>query len=130
MASTVTQKSLVVAAAEAGERLDRVLAAHVAELSRSRLKALIEAGAVTVGGQTIRDPNHRVNSNAAILVDVPPPEPAKPEPEPIPLNVVYEDDDIIVIDKPKNLVVHPAAGNWTGTLVNALIAHCGDSLSG
>ena len=61
---------------------------------------------------------------------MPPPEPAKPAAEAIPLNVVYEDDDIIVIDKPRNLVVHPAAGNWTGTLVNALIAHCGDSLSG
>ena len=79
---------------------------------------------------TIRDPSHRVNSGAAIVVDVPPPEPAKPAAEPIPLNVVYEDDDIIVIDKPRNLVVHPAAGHWTGTLVNALIAHCGDSLSG
>ena len=94
------------------------------------LKALIEAGAVAVDGRTIRDPSHRVNAGAAIAVDVPPPEPAKPAPEPIPLAVVYEDDDIIVIDKPRGLVVHPAAGNWTGTLVNALIAHCGDSLSG
>jgi hypothetical protein len=124
------RKSLLIAADEAGERLDRVLARHVAELSRSRLKALIEAGAVAVDGRTIRDPSHRVNSGAAVVVDVPPPEPAKPVPEPIPLKVVYEDGDIIVIDKPKNLVVHPAAGNWTGTLVNALIAHCGDSLSG
>jgi 23S rRNA pseudouridine1911/1915/1917 synthase len=130
MADTVTQKSIVVAAPEAGERLDRVLARYVAELSRSRLKALIEAGAVTVDGHTIRDPNHRVNSGAAIAVDVPPPEPAKPAAEAIPLRVIYEDDDIIVIDKPRNLVVHPATGNWTGTLVNALIAHCGDSLSG
>ncbi|MGA8496092.1 MAG: RluA family pseudouridine synthase, partial [Xanthobacteraceae bacterium] len=130
MASSVTQKSLVVAEQEAGERLDRVLARHVAELSRSRLKTLIEAGAVTLDGHTIRDPNHRVNSGAAIAVDVPPPEPAKPAAEPIPLRVIYEDDDIIVIDKPRNLVVHPATGNWTGTLVNALIAHCGDSLSG
>src|ERR1700730_5750761 len=130
MADTVTHKSIVVAAAEAGERLDRVLARHVAELSRSRLKALIEAGAVTLDGHTNRDPNHRVNSGAAIAVDVPPPEPAKPTAEAIPLRVIYEDDDIIVIDKPRNLVVHPAAGNWTGTLVNALIAHCGDSLSG
>jgi 23S rRNA pseudouridine1911/1915/1917 synthase len=126
----MTQKSIAVADSEAGERLDRVLARHVAELSRSRLKALIEAGAVALDGHTIRDPNHRVNSGAAILLDVPPPEPAKPAPEPIPLTVVYEDDDIIVIDKPRNLVVHPAAGHWTGTLVNALIAHCGDSLSG
>ena len=84
-----------------------MLAAHVAELSRTRLKALIEAGAVAIDGRTIRDPSHRVNSGAAILLDVPPPEPAKPAPEPIPLTVVYEDDDIIVIDKPKNLVVHP-----------------------
>jgi 23S rRNA pseudouridine1911/1915/1917 synthase len=125
-----TPTSIVVAAHETGERLDRVLAAHVAELSRSRLKTLIEAGAVALDGATIRDPNHRVNSGTVIVVDVPPPEPAKPEPEPIPLAVVYEDDDIIVIDKPKDLVVHPAAGHWTGTLVNALIAHCGASLSG
>ena len=130
MTVTMTQKSIVVAEEDAGGRLDRVLAAHVAELSRSRLKALIEAGAVTVGGRTIRDPSHRVASNTEIQVDVPPPEPAKPAPEPIPLRVIYEDDDIIVIDKPRNLVVHPAAGNWSGTLVNALIAHCGDSLSG
>jgi 23S rRNA pseudouridine1911/1915/1917 synthase len=130
MTSSVSQKSFVVAEPEAGERLDRVLARHVAELSRSRLKALVEAGAVTLDGHTIRDANHRVNSGAAITVDVPPPEPAKPTAEAIPLRVIYEDDDIIVIDKPRNLVVHPATGNWTGTLVNALIAHCGDSLSG
>jgi 23S rRNA pseudouridine1911/1915/1917 synthase len=127
---STTQTSIVVGEEDAGGRLDRVLAAHIAELSRSRLKGLIEAGAVTVGGRTIRDPSHRVNCDAAIVVDVPPPEPAKPAAEAIPLNVVYEDDDIIVIDKPKNLVVHPAAGHWTGTLVNALIAHCGASLSG
>ncbi len=111
-----------------------MLARHLAEppaaLSRSRLKVLIEQGAVALDGQTIRDPSHRVNSGAEIVVAVPPAEPAKPAAEPIPLQVVYEDDDIIVIDKPRNLVVHPAAGHWTGTLVNALIAHCGDSLSG
>ena len=107
-----------------------MLATHIAELSRTRLKALIEAGAVAVDGRTISDPGHRVNSGAAIEIEIPPPAAAKPAPEPIPLNVVYEDADIIVIDKPKNLVVHPAAGNWTGTLVNALIAHCGESLSG
>src|SRR5580704_14953393 len=130
MAITVTQQSIVVDEDEAGERLDRVLARHVADVSRTRLKALVEAGAVALDGRTIRDPSHRVNSGAAIVVDVPPPEPAKPQPESIPLKVLYEDDDIIVIDKPRNLVVHPAAGHWTGTLVNALIAHCGDSLSG
>jgi 23S rRNA pseudouridine1911/1915/1917 synthase len=125
-----TRTSVLVTGAEAGDRLDRILARHVAELSRSRLKALIEAGAVAVDGQTIRDPSHHVNSGTAIVVDIPPAAPAKPQPEPIPLNVVYEDDDIVVIDKPRNLVVHPAAGHWTGTLVNALIAHCGESLSG
>jgi 23S rRNA pseudouridine1911/1915/1917 synthase len=130
MTVTGTQKSIVAAADDAGERLDRVLARHVAELSRSRLKALIEAGAVALDGRTIRDPNHHVNSGATILVDVPPAAPAKPAAEAIPLNVVYEDNDIIVIDKPRNLVVHPAAGHRTGTLVNALIAHCGESLSG
>jgi 23S rRNA pseudouridine1911/1915/1917 synthase len=128
MASTA--KSIHVVDDEAGGRLDRVLVAHVAELSRTRLKALIEAGLVAVNGRTIRDPGHRVNSGAAIVVEVPEAAPAKPAAEAIPLDVVYEDDDIIVIDKPKGLVVHPAAGHWTGTLVNALVAHCGDSLSG
>jgi 23S rRNA pseudouridine1911/1915/1917 synthase len=125
-----TQKSIRIATDEAGGRLDRLLAAHIAELSRTRLKALIEAGSVAVDGRTIRNPGHRVNSGAAILIDIPPPAPAKPAAEPIPLNVVYEDADIIVIDKPKGLVVHPAAGHPSGTLVNALIAHCGESLSG
>src|ERR1700722_14393628 len=125
-----TEKSIHVVDDEAGGRLDRVLAAHVAELSRTRLKALIEAGSVAVDGRTIRDPGHRVNSGAAIVVDVPEAAPGKPAAEAIPLNVVYEDDDIIVIDKPKGLVVHPAAGHWTGSVVNLLYAHCGDSLSG
>jgi 23S rRNA pseudouridine1911/1915/1917 synthase len=127
---TSTEKSIRVVDDEAGGRLDRVLAAHVVELSRTRLKALIEGGSVAVDGRTIRDPGHRVNSGAAIVVAVPEAQPAKPVAEAIPLAVVYEDDDIIVIDKPKGLVVHPAAGHWTGTLVNALVAHCGDSLSG
>ena len=125
-----TPTSVLVAPDEAGERLDRVLARHLPDLSRSRLKTLIEAGTVEVDGHTIRDPSHRVNSGAAIKVDVPPPRQARPEAERIPLKVVYEDGDMIVIDKPAGLVVHPAAGNWTGTLVNALIAHCRDSLSG
>jgi 23S rRNA pseudouridine1911/1915/1917 synthase len=120
----------VIAAGEAGERLDRALAARFAELSRSRLKALILAGHVTVSGRTIRDPSHHVNAGDRIAVALPPAEPAEPGPEAIPLVIVYEDDDIIVIDKPRGLVVHPAAGNRTGTLVNALIAHCGASLSG
>jgi 23S rRNA pseudouridine1911/1915/1917 synthase len=116
--------------ADAPDRLDRALAARIAALSRSRLKTLILDGRVAVGGRTIRDPGHRVNAGDRIAVEVPAAEPAEPAAEAIPLAIVYEDDDIIVIDKPAGLVVHPAAGNPAGTLVNALIAHCGASLSG
>ena len=116
--------------ADAGERLDRLLARRIPSLSRSRLKALILADQVSIGGGKIRDPGHRVNAADKITVTVPPPEPAAPLPEDIPLDIVHEDDAIVVIDKPPGLVVHPAAGNPTGTLVNALIAHCGGSLSG
>jgi 23S rRNA pseudouridine1911/1915/1917 synthase len=121
---------LTIAADETGERLDRVLANRVQDLSRSRLKALILAGQVTVGGHTVRDPSQRVQAGNEITIVIPPPEPAAPQPETIPLNIVFEDDAIVVIDKPAGLVVHPGAGNWTGTLVNALVAHCGASLSG
>jgi 23S rRNA pseudouridine1911/1915/1917 synthase len=120
---------VVVSEGEARDRLDRVLAART-ELSRTRLKALILDGAVTIGPRTIRDPGHRVNAGDAIAVAVPEAEPAEPEGESIPLKIVYEDDEIVVIDKPAGMVVHPAAGHARGTLVNALIAHCGDSLSG
>src|SRR5262245_19258977 len=131
MAETPEQiEQVTVEAAEAGERLDRVLAAHVTALSRTRLKALVLAGRVAIGGRTIRDPGHRVNAGDQVAVEVPPAEPAAPQAEEIPLAIVHEDDDLIVIDKPKGLVVHPAAGNRSGTLVNALIAHCGASLSG
>jgi len=123
-------RNLVIAAAEDGERLDRVLASHMTDLSRSRLKTLVLAGQVTIDGAPVLDPGRKVRADDAIAITVPAPEPAEPRAEPIPLSIVYEDDAIIVIDKPKGLVVHPAAGNWTGTLVNGLIAHCGDSLSG
>src|SRR5690348_2634503 len=123
-------ETVEVSETEAGERLDRVLAARLEGLSRSRLKNLVLEGRVALAGRTIRDPDHRVNAGDTFTIEVPAPVPAEPGAEPIALNVVYEDDDVIVIDKPAGLVVHPAAGNWTGTLVNALIAHCGDSLSG
>ena len=116
--------------AEAGQRLDRALAAFVNDLSRSRLKTLILAGHVAISGRTIRDPGHHVNAGDDVTLVVPEATPAAPRPENIPLAIVYEDADIIVIDKPRGLVVHPAAGNWTGTLVNALVAHCGATLSG
>ncbi len=112
------------------QRLDKALAEALPEISRSRLKALIEEGQVRVDGTTESDPSRKVAGGATILVTLPPPEDADPQGEDIPLDVVYEDDELIVIDKPAGLVVHPAAGNWTGTLVNALIHHCGDSLSG
>src|SRR5262249_45361435 len=131
MAETPEQiEQVTVETPEAGERLDRVLAVHVTALSRTRLTALVLAGRVAIGGRTIRDPGHHVNAGDRITVEVPPPEPAAPQAEEIPLAIVYEDDDLIIIDKPKGLVVHPAAGNRTGTLVNALIAHCGARLSG
>ena len=116
--------------ADAGQRLDRMLAAHIPSLSRSRLKALILDGQVAIGTKTLRDPALAVSAGDIIKVTLPPPEPAKPSAEAIPLNIVYEDGELIVIDKPAGLVVHPAAGHAAGTLVNALIAHCGESLSG
>ena len=115
---------------EASPRLDRVLAVRRPELSRSRLKALILAGQVTIKSAPVRDPAYHVTAGDTITIDVPEPTAAEPAPENIALDIVYEDDDIIVIDKPRGLVVHPAAGHETGTLVNALIAHCGASLSG
>jgi 23S rRNA pseudouridine1911/1915/1917 synthase len=124
------REEFVAAETDAGDRLDRVLTARIAELSRTRIKSLILAGEVSIGGRTIRDPGHRVNANETVAIVIPEPEPAVPQGEAIALNIVYEDDEIIVIDKPKGLVVHPAAGHASGTLVNALIAHCGASLSG
>ena len=121
---------VVVAGDEGSNRLDRVLAVRQPKLSRSRLKALILAGSVTLKGAPVRDPAYHVVSGDTITIDVPEAIAAEPAGEDIALDIVYEDDDIIVIDKPKGLVVHPAAGHETGTLVNALIAHCGSSLSG
>ena len=127
---TAQRVEVVVGEADAGSRLDTYLAGAVADLSRSRAKALIVSGMVAVGGATIEEPKRPVKPGERVAVSLPPPEPAEPEAEAIPLAVVYEDTDLIVIDKPAGLVVHPAAGNWSGTLVNALVAHCGASLSG
>src|SRR5689334_3637671 len=121
---------VIVGGDEGSPRLDRVLAVLRPELSRSRLKALILAGSVTAKGAPIRDPAYHVAAGDTITIDVPESVAAEPQSEDIALDIIYEDDDIIVIDKPKGLVVHPAAGHESGTLVNALIAHCGASLSG
>ncbi len=121
---------VIVGEADAGSRLDAYLAGAVADLSRSRAKALIVSGRVAVGGATIVEAKRPVKPGEKVVVTVPPPEPATPAGEAIPLDIVHEDADLIVIDKPAGMVVHPAAGNRAGTLVNALIAHCGASLSG
>jgi 23S rRNA pseudouridine1911/1915/1917 synthase len=116
-------------ATEAG-RLDRVLAQAFPDISRSRFQSLIADGQVTVEGQPVTAARHRLLPGHRIRVTIPPAAAPEPRGEKIPLAVVYEDAAVIVIDKPAGLVVHPGAGNETGTLVNALIAHCGDSLSG
>ena len=116
--------------AHAGWRLDRALAAAVPTLSRERLKALIRSGAVEAAGRAVRDPATKVRGEEAYRVAVPEPTAALNEPQDIPLTVVFEDEHLLVIDKPAGLVVHPAAGNLDGTLVNALLHHCGGSLSG
>jgi len=118
------------APAHAGWRLDRALADAVPTLSRERLKSLIRSGAVDASGTPIRDPATKVRGDETLRVAVPEPEPAHNEPQDIPLRVVFEDEHLLVIDKPAGLVVHPAAGNRDGTLVNALLHHCGGSLSG
>ena len=117
-------------AAQAGWRLDRALAAAVPTLSRERLKALIRSGAVEAGGKPVRDPSAKVRGEEALRVAVPHPKPAENEPQDIPLKIVFEDEHLLVVDKPAGLVVHPAAGNLDGTLVNALLHHCAGRLSG
>jgi len=119
-----------VPAEAAGQRLDAWLAASLEGLSRSRLQALIRAGAVALQGAAVRDASRKVQAGERFTVLPPEPEDPEPRGEPIPLDILYEDEDVIVVNKPAGLVVHPGAGNWTGTLVNALIHHCGASLSG
>jgi 23S rRNA pseudouridine1911/1915/1917 synthase len=116
--------------AHAGWRLDRALAAAVPTLSRERLKALIRSGAVEAGGKAVRDPAAKVRGEETLRVTVPQPSPAHNEPQDIPLSIVFEDEHLLVVDKPAGLVVHPAAGNFDGTLVNALLHHCSGKLSG
>jgi 23S rRNA pseudouridine1911/1915/1917 synthase len=128
------QLACAVGAGEGGERLDRFLsqtaAARGLALSRTRLKALIEAGQVTIDGAEARDPAARVAEGEEIALAVPPAEDATIAGEDLPLSIVFEDAHLLIVDKPAGLVVHPAPGHAAGTLVNALIRHCGDSLSG
>jgi len=114
----------------AGWRLDRALAAAVPTLSRERLKSLIRSGAVEASGKAVRDPAAKVSGGEALRVAVPEPSPAHNEAQDIPLTIVFEDEHLLIVDKPAGLVVHPAAGNFDGTLVNALLHHCAGQLSG
>lgn len=121
-----------VAAEDVGARLDAWLARQCIDmnLSRSRLKDLILEGAVSIDDEICIDPSYKIKAGTEVALLVPPPEDATPVPENIPLDIVYEDGDLLVINKQAGLVVHPAPGHSTGTLVNALLYHCGDTLSG
>ena len=112
-----------------GTRIDRVLSLLLAESSRSYIQKLIEKGNVTVDGQTCTSKKYKVSSGQQVDLLMPPPENLSVEPENIPLDIVYEDEDVRVVNKPRGMVVHPAAGNYTGTLVNAVLYHCGERLS-
>ena len=126
--------TFVVDEAQAGSRLDVALTAAAKaaglELSRTRMKSLIELGALEIDGVPTLDANRKIKAGETLALLVPPAEEPEPAGEPLPLDIVFEDEHLIVIDKPAGLVVHPAPGHASGTLVNALIAHCGTSLSG
>ena len=119
-----------VSADHAGARLDKWLSEEIESLTRTRLKALIEGGALAKDGAVFTDPSWKLREGEKIHLTLPPVADPQPKGENIPLDIVFEDQDVIVVNKPAGMVVHPAAGNWSGTLVNALIYHCGDSLSG
>lgn len=114
---------------DAGKRLDKLISEQLPELTRSAVQHLMQDGCVTIAGKPVKK-NTRASAGDVITVELPEPREVEIEPENIPLDIVYEDGDIIVVNKPKGMVVHPAPGNWSGTLVNALMYHCGDSLSG
>jgi 23S rRNA pseudouridine1911/1915/1917 synthase len=124
----VDTRELIVEEADAGERLDRFLATHLPDLSRTRLQALIRSGHVRLAGEVVR-PSCRIEAGQCITVTIPPPEPTTLEPEAIPLDVLFEDEHLLAVNKAPGLVVHPAPGHASGTLVHAVLAHCTD-LSG
>ncbi|MEY3905299.1 MAG: hypothetical protein RIR59_122 [Pseudomonadota bacterium] len=130
MSDAAIQEQAMIPADMAGWRLDRALAALLPRYSRERLKSLISAGHVTSNGQLVRDPSLKVREGTAYGVAIPAPAPAHNVPQDIPLHILFEDDHLLVVDKPAGLVVHPAAGNFDGTMVNALLHHCAGRLSG
>ncbi len=123
-------QDFAIEAVQAGNRLDKALSDLLPEISRSRIKALILAGHASISRERVEDPARKVKSGEIVSITIPEAEEALPQPENIPLVIVHEDADLVVIDKPAGMVVHPAAGHQTGTLVNALLFHCGESLSG
>jgi len=120
---------MILTADKSGERADAALARLCPDLTRSAAQKLLESGAVTMSGKVLKK-NDKLQEGDQIEVELPDVQEVAIEPENIPLDIVYEDRDVIVVNKPKGLVVHPAAGHWSGTLVNALMYHCKDSLSG
>jgi 23S rRNA pseudouridine1911/1915/1917 synthase len=130
MAGGANIHSIALDAAHAGWRLDRALAAVLPTLSRERLKALVSSGALEGSAGLVRDPATKVRGDERYTLTVPKPALPHNEPQDIPLRIAFEDEHLLVVDKPAGLVVHPAAGNLDGTMVNALLYHCGSSLSG
>lgn len=126
---TAGKVELTAEAEDSGVRLDAFIGYNTGELSRSYAVKLIEKGRVTVNGTVVRSKKQAVRAGDEVTVDLPEPEMLDVRPEDIPLEIVYEDDDVLVVNKPRGMVVHPGPGNWTGTLVNAVMHHCGDSLS-
>ena len=122
-------ETLILTADQAGERADAFLARSVPDLTRSAAQRLLEEGAVTLGGRPVKK-NYKTTPGDTLDVVLPDPEPVDVVPQNIPLDIVYEDADVVVVNKPVGLVVHPAPGHPDGTLVNALLYHCGSSLSG
>ncbi len=130
MSDGAIQEQVTIPAEMAGWRLDRALAALLPTYSRERLKALISSGQVESGGQLARDPSAKAKEGTSFNIAVPPPAVAHNEAQDIPIDIVFEDDHLLVVDKPAGMVVHPAAGNYDGTMVNALLHHCQGRLSG
>lgn len=120
---------LIVGEDMAGERLDKFVSSSLSDITRSFVQKLIDKKNISVNSN-YKSCNYKIRYNDIIEVNIPSPEIIKTLPENIPLNIIYEDDDLLVVNKPKGMVVHPAVGNFTGTLVNALLYHCGDTLSG
>lgn len=129
-ASAMQNSTIVMTAENVGQRLDKSLTAHLPDLSRSRVQQLIEQGCVALGGCTITDVGRKVKSGECYVVTIPASAPSVLQASDVPLAIVYEDEHLLVIDKPAGMTVHPAPGHSDDTLVNALLTHCGDSLSG